>query len=186
MCQRWQDSRANELTLADYQRLASAFHAMGVHVVSIAGGEPLMRNDIFSIIDAFAKYRMVVNLCTNGMLLESCAETLCRSGASCITGSIDGATAQVHDKLRGKDGSFDQIQKGIQRFLTHALPYQPLLRVRMTISNRNTHEIRSFYEQWKNCADDVLLQSIHYYCRCFYTVLKKDLYGLTLTFLNNR
>ena len=29
-----------------------------------------MRDDIFSIIEAFAKYHMVVNLCTNGILLN--------------------------------------------------------------------------------------------------------------------
>jgi Predicted Fe-S oxidoreductases len=162
------------LTLAEYQKLAAAFHSLGVHVVSIAGGEPLMRDDIFSIIDAFAKYRMKVNLCTNGILLESCVEKLCRSGAFCITVSIDGATAQTHDKLRGMDGSFDQIKKGIERFMIPALPHQPLLRVRMTISNHNTHEIRSFYEQWKNRADDILLQPIHYCQDAFYTGFEEE------------
>ncbi len=174
MCQRWRDGRTNELTLAEYQRLATAFHALGVHVVSIAGGEPLMREDIFSIIDAFAKHHMKVNLCTNGVLLESYAETLCHSGAACITVSIDGATAHIHDKLRGADGSFDQIKKGIEAFLIHANSHRPLLRVRMTISNRNTHEIRSFYEQWKNCADDVLLQPIHYCRDAFYTGFEEE------------
>ena len=174
MCQRWRDDRANELTLDEYQKLAAAFHDQGVRVVSIAGGEPLMRDDIFAIIDAFAKYRMKVNLCTNGILLESCAETLCRSGAFCITVSIDGVTAQTHDKLRGTDGSFDQIKKGIKSFMAQSLPHQPLLRVRMTISNRNTHEIRSFYEQWKNSADDILLQPIHYCRDAFYTGFEEE------------
>jgi len=174
MCQRWQDDRANELTLAEYQRLAAAFHALGVHVVSIAGGEPLMRDDIFAIIDAFAEYRMTVNLCTNGMLLESYAEALCRSGAFCITVSLDGATAHTHDELRGAAGSFYQIKKGIERFLICAHSHRPLLRVRMTISNRNTHEIRLFYEQWKNSADDILLQPIHYCQDAFYTGFEEE------------
>lgn len=178
ICQRWQDGRTNELTSAEYQRLAAAFHALGVHVVSIAGGEPLLRDDISTIIEAFAKYRMVVNLCTNGILLESHAETLCRSGAFCITVSIDGATAHIHDKLRGADGSFDQIKKGIGRFLTHALPHRPLLRVRMTISKRNAHEIRLFYEQWKNNADDILLQPIHYCRDAFYTGFEEESFRL--------
>lgn len=174
MCQRWQDDRANELTLAEYQRLAAACYASGVHVVSIAGGEPLLRDDIFAIIEAFAKYHMKVNLCTNGILLESFAETLCRSDAFCITVSIDGATAHIHDKLRGADGSFDQIKKGIGAFVAQALPHRPLLRIRMTISNRNTHEIRSFYEQWKNKADDILLQPIHYCRDAFYTGFEEE------------
>lgn len=174
MCQRWRDDRMNELTLSEYQRLATTFHKLGVHVISFAGGEPLLRDDIFAIIDTFAKYRMAVNLCTNGILLESYAEALRRSGAACITVSIDGATAQTHDILRGAAGSFYQVKKGIESLVAQAPPHRSLVRVRMTISNRNAHEIRSLYEQWKNSVDDVLLQPIHYCRDAFYTGFKEQ------------
>ena len=67
MCQRWQDTRDAELTSGEYRKLAADFKRLGVHQVTIAGGEPLMRKDAFMIIRAFAGCNMVVNLCTNGL-----------------------------------------------------------------------------------------------------------------------
>ena len=70
MCQRWRDPRRDELPLTRYRALAAELAAMGTHQISVAGGEPLMRGDVFEIIAAFAAQGLSVNLCTNGMLLE--------------------------------------------------------------------------------------------------------------------
>jgi AdoMet-dependent heme synthase len=167
MCQRWQDTRTGELSLSEYETLAQVFSELGVHLVSIAGGEPLLREDIFSIIDAFFCRGMVVNLCTNGTLLGQYADVLCRSEAACITVSVDGATAATHDDMRGAGGSFDEITRGIEAVMARSRSKRPLVRVRLTIANRNLHEVRTFYEQWKEKADDVLLQPVHH-CRDSY------------------
>ncbi len=82
MCQRWQYPRSDELSLSEYQKLAEAFYGAGVHLVSIAGGEPLLRRDIVPIIKTFADYGMMVNLCTNGMLLNDHSNDLIKSGVS--------------------------------------------------------------------------------------------------------
>jgi MoaA/NifB/PqqE/SkfB family radical SAM enzyme len=67
MCQRWKDPRRNELSLDEYIKLAADLHAMGSHQISISGGEPLLRNDVFKIITGFVGRNMSVNLCTNGL-----------------------------------------------------------------------------------------------------------------------
>jgi MoaA/NifB/PqqE/SkfB family radical SAM enzyme len=162
MCQRWQDGRDNELALAEYQDLAQVFHRMGVYQVSIAGGEPLLREDILPIIEAFSGHGMSVNLCTNGILLEDHAEALCRSGATCITVSVDGATAKCHEEIRGAPGSYARIVKGIQSVAQYAPGDRPVIRTRMTISNRNLQEVRPYYQKWKNVVDDVLVQPVHH------------------------
>ncbi|MCU0560917.1 MAG: radical SAM protein [Desulfobacterales bacterium] len=179
MCQRWQDTRSDGLDLADYERLAGEFSALGVYQVSIAGGEPLLRGDIFEIIGHFAARGMSVNLCTNGMLLEKYRREIAASGATCVTVSLDAATAQCHDAIRGLAGSFRGIARGIAAYLSRRNgATAPLLRVRMTVSAANTPEIREFCQSWSGVADDVLLQPVHRCEPSYYTGLDEG--GLRL------
>ncbi len=169
MCQRWKDGRTNELSFAEYQRLAGVLHALGSHQISISGGEPLLREDVFPIIRSFSGLGMSVNLCTNGLLLEKYEDEICSSGLTCVTVSLDGAAAETHDEMRGMPGSLKQIEKGIQRLLAHSRSSRPILRVRMTLSNQNANEIRAFYQKWHHVVDDVLLQPVHHCNDAFYT-----------------
>ncbi len=172
MCQRWSDLGRESLTLGDYQQLAGDFQRLGgVHQISIAGGEPLMREDVIPIINAFAGRGMSINLCTNGLLLNRYHQDICETGATCVTVSLDGATAECHDTIRGVPGSFRKIEKGIEALLKHRRSDRPILRVRMTISGRNQHEIRAFYQKWRRIADDVLLQPVHHCHDSYYTGL---------------
>lgn len=172
MCQRWNDARPESLTVADYRRLAREFETLGVHQISVAGGEPLMRQDVFDIISGFSERGLSVNLCTNGMLLERYRDRIIDSGATCVTVSLDGATAQCHDAIRGLNGSYDQVTRGIARYLETAKRRRPVLRVRMTISGVNQREIAAFYKQWHGVADDVLLQPVHHCGDSYYTGLQ--------------
>ena len=173
MCQRWKDGRTNELSLDEYQRLAGMLHEMGSHQISIAGGEPLLREDAFLIIKSFSDRGMSVNLCTNGLLLEKYEDEICDSGLTCVTVSLDGASAEMHDEMRGMPGSLEQIEKGIQRLLGHPRSSRPILRVRMTISNQNSNEIRAFYQKWHPVVEDVLLQPVHHCNDAFYTGMEE-------------
>jgi AdoMet-dependent heme synthase len=174
MCQRWRHSRDGEMTLQEYRNLAHIFQNMGVHLVSLAGGEPLLRDDIFSIIEAFQNRALSVNLCTNGILLEDYATELCSTNASCVTISLDGASARCHEAVRGAPGTFHKIESGIRTLLESPPESRPIVRVRMTISNRNLHEVRAFYNKWRGIADDVLLQPVHHCSDSYYTGLGQD------------
>ncbi len=173
MCQRWQDPRRGELPLETYRRLAREFEELGVHQISIAGGEPLLREDVFRIIDGFAAAGMSVNLCTNGMLVEKYRREIADSGATCVTVSLDGATADCHDTIRGRAGSFEQVERGIESFLARRANGTPVLRVRMTVSEENSGEVRKFYTDWHETADDVLFQPVHQCSDSYYTGMRK-------------
>jgi MoaA/NifB/PqqE/SkfB family radical SAM enzyme len=88
-----------------------------------------------------------------------------------VTVSLDGATATSHDNIRGIAGSYHQIEEGIYHLLQTPRSSRPILRVRMTVSNHNAHEIGPFYEKWHDVADDVLLQPVHHCTDAFYTGL---------------
>ena len=175
MCQRWRCSRQESLILTDYQMLAVDFKRIGgVHQISIAGGEPLMRKDAISIIKAFVGMGMSVNLCTNGMLLEEYRRDIGKIGLTCITVSLDGADAETHDAIRGRPGSYRKIEKGIEAIINYRRFNRPIVRVRMTISRQNQHEINKFYQKWRSIADDVLLQPVHHCHDSYYTGLSQN------------
>ncbi len=177
MCRRWTDGRRGEMTLPEYERLAAVFDRMGVQLVSIAGGEPLTRKDIHELIGCFAKYGMSVNLCTNGLSLEKHAQALSRSGASCVTVSVDGAEATTHDMIRGVQGSHEKTENGIRALAAFPRSSRPLIRVRMTVSDHNAREVKSYYEKWRRRVDDVLLQPTHYCTGAFYTGEDEKTFG---------
>ena len=161
MCQRWQDPRRDALPLETYRNLARELEELGVHQISIAGGEPLLREDVFRIIEGFAARGMSVNLCTNGMLVEKYRRDIAGSGATCVTVSLDGATAACHDGIRGRAGSYNEIERGIESFLAQRANGTPILRVRMTVSDDNSREVRKFYADWRGVAVHVLCPPGH-------------------------
>lgn len=174
MCQRWKETRSDELSVDEYTVLAGVLHQMGSHQISIAGGEPLLRDDVFTIIESFSGLGMSVNLCTNGLLLKKFHDEICKSRATCVTVSLDGASAESHDNIRGLPGSYAQIEDGISRLLKHPTSSRPIIRVRMTISNRNVNEMRAFYQNWNGVVDDVLFQPVHHCREAFYTGMGAD------------
>ncbi len=174
MCQRWKDPRGDELSADEYKALANVLHEMGSHQISIAGGEPLLRDDVFTIIESFSGLGMSANLCTNGLLIKNYHNEICKSGATCVTVSLDGASADSHDDIRGMPGSYRQIDEGISRLLEHPASSRPIIRVRMTISNRNVNEMRAFYQKWNHVVDDVLFQPVHHCREAFYTGMDAD------------
>ncbi len=192
MCQRWRDPRRGELSLAEYRRLAAELSRLGTHQISLAGGEPLLREEIFEIIAAVAGRGLSVNLCTNGLLLHRFAKEIVASGARCVTVSLDGRRPEVHDRLRGRPGACAAVEEGIETLVSSRTDGFPILRVRMTVSQGNAGEIGAFYRRWAAVVDDVLLQPAHHCADAFYTgmepealhpdpgVLRREIHGTPL------
>lgn len=168
MCVRWKDPRNEGLTLEDYRRLADACRDLGVCQVSIAGGEPLIRKDVFSIIRSFTRRGMSVNLCTNGLLIDQYLEEIRLSGLSSVTVSLDGATSATNEEIRGSGVDFERIQRGIHLLVGHDHGKRPMVRVRMTVSDLNVGELRAYYKKWESIVDDVLVQPVHHCETAFY------------------
>ena len=96
-------------------KLMDEIARVGKPIVILTGGDPMLRPDIFEI----AKYgtslglRMVMS--PNGTLItpENAAQMV-ESGIKRISVSLDGATAERHDKFRGVPGAFDGALRGIE------------------------------------------------------------------------
>lgn len=109
-----------ELTLADYQRVASELAEIGCFLISVEGGEPLLRADLIDIVRAFAQAHVPV-LYTNGWFMnDDKARGLFDAGVSQVGVSIDFPDASRHDAKRRLVGAFDQAWRAIDSLMKHA------------------------------------------------------------------
>lgn len=98
--------------------LIADLDAQNVRRIQISGGEPMMRKDLWRLIDAIDSHRMYLDvISTNATLLnERMAERLARrfkeNGALYI--SMDGLTADTYEALRG-EGVFPDFQRAMER-----------------------------------------------------------------------
>lgn len=80
--------------------------------VLLYGGEPLLRKDIFSIIERLKRYPLSVSLSTNATLVtRAVSRKLHQQGVRSFVVSLDGME-QAHDAIRGR-GSFRKAIRGI-------------------------------------------------------------------------
>jgi MoaA/NifB/PqqE/SkfB family radical SAM enzyme len=109
-CAFWSDGAPppEELSLAQIERLSERLSALGSLIISVEGGEPLLRPDLVEIVRALARYHHPV-LYSNGWHLDAARITaLDRAGLVQLGLSLDFATPEKHDALR-LPGSFARV-----------------------------------------------------------------------------
>ena len=88
---------------------------------NLTGGEPLLRDDLFHIIDATRERGFDIFLLTNGTLITAqIAKALANAGVKAVQVSLEGPE-QIHDSIRGK-GSFNRSMRGVKNLLDAGLP----------------------------------------------------------------
>ncbi len=87
---------------------------IGVFEVTVIGGEPLLRKDLYIFIRELRRHMINVKINTNGTLLNDIrAHELRELGVREVRIGLDGHNRAINDMLRGK-GSFDLIVRGIK------------------------------------------------------------------------
>ena len=104
-----------ELTTAECRALIDEFERMQIFYVNVGGGEPTIRPDFWGLVDYATDHRVGVKFSTNGSrLTSSVARRLAANDAVDVQLSLDGATAEVNDAVRGP-GSFATVMSAMQR-----------------------------------------------------------------------
>ena len=95
-----------ELTTAECKAVIDTLQRMQVFYVNIGGGEPTVRPDFWELVDYATAHRVGVKFSTNGIKIDpAVARRLAASDYVDVQISLDGATAEVNDAVRGT-GSF--------------------------------------------------------------------------------
>ena len=95
-----------ELGTEEAKAVIDELEAMQVFYVNIGGGEPTVRADFWDLLDYATAHRVGVKFSTNGVrITPRAAERLARTDYVDVQISLDGATADVNDAVRG-EGSY--------------------------------------------------------------------------------
>jgi len=104
-----------ELSTAECKAVIDELERMQVFYVNIGGGEPTVRKDFWELVEYAAAHRVGVKFSTNGSRITAeRAAWLAASDYVDVQISLDGATAEVNDAVRGS-GSYATALTAMQR-----------------------------------------------------------------------
>jgi mycofactocin radical SAM maturase len=104
----------NELTTDEAKGVIDELERMQVFYVNIGGGEPTVRPDFWELVDYATAHHVGVKFSTNGVkITPDVAVRLAGSDYVDVQISLDGATADVNDHVRGP-GSYDTALRAMQ------------------------------------------------------------------------
>ena len=103
-----------ELSTRECQALIDEFERMQVFYVNIGGGEPTVRADFWDLVDYATAHHVGVKFSTNGIKITPEVATRLAAGDYVdVQISLDGATAEVNDRVRGP-GSYATAIRAMQ------------------------------------------------------------------------
>jgi len=117
-CHYWRDPMGElpEQTVEQFERGARKLASLGTIMVSIAGGEPLLRDDVPQIVRAIGRWHFPF-MTTNGWFVTpDLARELWEAGLWGISVSIDYADPVKQDRRRGIKGGFAQAVRALEFF----------------------------------------------------------------------
>jgi len=113
---------SNEMSLNEKIKAARKLADAGVTAVAFSGGEPLVKKDVFTVMEELRERGVFVAVATNGTLIDrEMARRLKEAGAGFIQISLDGATPEVHDEFRGVPGAYERTLQGIRNCVEEGL-----------------------------------------------------------------
>ncbi len=152
-------SGLKELSTVELKRLLKDFTQIGVSGIGFTGGEPLLRSDIFELLAYAKSLRVITHLNTNGFLMDDKnTEAILKSGVDSISISLDGATSQTHDKIRGYPGAFDRVVTAINtlNLMRGRNKHHIRLKVAAVINEENIDEVEGLVKLSADLKTDCL------------------------------
>lgn len=123
-----------ELTTAECLAVVDELRRMQVFYVNIGGGEPTVRHDFWEIVDHAVASGVGVKFSTNGSRIDAVAAArIAATDYLDVQVSLDGATAEVNDAVRGA-GSYATALRALE-LLAEAGAREPKLSVVATRHN---------------------------------------------------
>lgn len=128
----------DELTTEEGKRLIDQICEVSHPLLILSGGEPILRKDIYELIEYGAKKGLRMGLGSNGTLIDDfVAKKLKQSGISTVSISIDSHIPENHDDFRGVKGSWRKAVGAIQALRENGV----LVQVNTTLTQQNYDEI---------------------------------------------
>jgi len=131
-----------ELKTDEVKSLIDDLASFGSPVILFSGGEPLLRKDLYELIDYSVSKGIRAVISTNGTLItKDVARRLKDLNLSYVGVSLDGLE-ETHDSIRRVKGSFVRAISGIRNSMEHGIK----VGLRFTINRMNMAEIPGIFD----------------------------------------
>jgi len=135
---KFSEQKQNGLPLDSLKKAISEAGSLGLQSVKLTGGEPFLYRHIGGLLAFLAEEQIDVLIETNGTLINrDMVERLKSCNLDQLSVSLDAATEEIHDQIRGVKGSFRRTLEGLALLSRHDLNFQII----MTLQSRNRQEI---------------------------------------------
>ncbi len=143
-----------ELSLDEIKAVIDDIVTISNPIVILTGGEPLMRPDIWEIVDYLHEKGAMPVIGTNATLItEDIAAKMAEHRIPRISVSIDFPTAEEHDAFRGEPGAFDASIAGIKMAKAHGVGVQ----INMTVTTLNHTKVEAVHD----LAEELGIDAFH-------------------------
>lgn len=143
-----------ELSLDEVKAVIDNIVTISNPILILTGGEPLMRPDIWDIIDYAQEKGAMPVVGTNATLItDEIAQKLAEHKIPRISVSIDFPTAAQHDEFRGEPGAFDASVQGIKL----AKKYGVGVQINTTVTKQN----HMYMDAIHDLAEDLGVDAFH-------------------------
>ncbi|MFC1676021.1 radical SAM protein [Planctomycetota bacterium] len=131
-----------DIKTEDAKAVLADLSQYGVPSVLFSGGEPLMRPDLFELIEYAGDKGLRTVISTNGTLINAeTARKIKLSSVSYVGISLDGI-GKINDKFRGVDGAFERSVEGIRNCMAAGIR----VGLRLTLTQRNVCELDAWFD----------------------------------------
>lgn len=160
-CEVWKNKNVKDPT---FEQLVAAFHQLqdlGVKVLTITGGEPLLREDLKDIIKTAQSLSFRIQVITNGSLPDRLKEIV-ETNIDVIAVSIDTLENDMYQKLR--QISFDNIKRSLDYIISLPSDVSTIFCVICVITPYNIKDVPSFVKKLADYSKGRLsinLQPVH-------------------------
>lgn len=123
-----------ELDTDKAKRIISQIASFSNPILVFSGGEPLLREDIYELIQYANAAGLRTAVATNATLItKEVASRLKQSAVAMAAISVYGPDAVSHDRFCGNDGAFEKTLEGLKNLKEVGIPFQ----INTTITQKN-------------------------------------------------
>lgn len=109
-------NRQKEITTVEFKDIIKEFHRMGTPAIGFAGGDPVLRDDIWELVKYACDLGFTVSLGSNGTFWnDKTIARLFNSGLHLIGFSLESPNPEIHDNLQNKKGAWQNVCNTIKK-----------------------------------------------------------------------
>ncbi len=128
----------DELTTKEAKTVIDQIYQVSNPLLILSGGEPLLRSDIFELIEYGSKKGLKMGLGSNGYLIDDAvAKKLKKAGIATVSISLDSNIPAQHDEFRGVAGAWEKAVNACKALRKNGV----LVQVNTTLTHENYNQI---------------------------------------------